>query len=76
MGKKRKIEKVGKKISFAEEQDDDLMYWANLPLKERMNEAAEWNKIVWEHILKDKYPEQIEKTGGKKSKSKTDEDDF
>ena len=47
MGKKRKIEKVGKKISFAEEQDDDLMYWANLPLKERMNEAAEWNKIVW-----------------------------
>jgi hypothetical protein len=66
MEKKRKIALVVKKVSFAEEEDDDLMYWANLPLKERMNEAAEWNKTVWEHILKGKYPEKIEKSGEKK----------
>ena len=74
MEKKRKIEKVGKKVSFAE--DEDLMYWANLPVRERMIEAAEWNKNVWQHLLKEKYPERIEKTGGKKNKLLTDKDDF
>lgn len=76
MEKKRKIEKIGKKVSFAADEDDDLMYWANLSVKERMMEAAKWNKKVWQHILKDKYPERIEKRGGKKNKSLTDEDDF
>ena len=76
MEKKRKIEKVGKKVSFAEDEDEDLMYWANLPVRERMIEAAEWNKNVWQHLLKEKYPERIEKTGGKKNKLLTDEDDF
>ena len=52
------------------------MYWANLPVKERLTIASEWNKKVWQHILKDKYPEKIEKTGGKKNKLATDEDDF
>jgi hypothetical protein len=76
MEKKRQIAKVGKKVSFAEEDDDDLVYWANLPLKERMAEATEWNKKVWKQILKDKYPEKIELIGGKRNKSTTDEDDF
>ncbi|HZI52855.1 MAG TPA: hypothetical protein VFD56_04100 [Chitinophagaceae bacterium] len=76
MEKKRKIEKVVRKGSFAEDEDEELIYWANLSVKERMSEAAEWNRKVWQHILKDKYPERIEKTGGKKDKSLTDEDDF
>jgi hypothetical protein len=76
MEKKRKIALVGKRVSFDESEEDDLMYWANLPVKERLEIAAEWNKKVWQHILKDKYTERIEKTGGKKNKSVTDEDDF
>jgi hypothetical protein len=76
MEKKRKIAMVVRKVSFAEAEDEDLMYWANLTVKERMNEAAEWNKKVWQHILGDKYSERIVKTGGKKIKSLTDEDDF
>ena len=76
MEKKRNIEKTGKRVSFDEKDDEDLMYWANLPVKDRMAAAADWNKKVWQHILKDKYPERIEKTGGKKDKSLTDEDDF
>ena len=67
---------VGKRVSFDESEEEDLMYWANLPIKERLVEAAEWNKKVWQHILKDKYPERIEKAGGKKNKLVTDEDDF
>ena len=76
MEKKRKIAIVGKRVSFDESEEEDLMYWANLPVKERLAIAAEWNKKVWQHILKDKYPEKIEKTGGKKNKLATDEDDF
>ena len=76
MEKKRKIEMVGGKVSFAEGEEEDLMYWANLQLRERMSEAAEWNKKVWLHLLKDKYPQKIEMTGGKINKSTTDEDDF
>ena len=76
MEKKRKIAIVGKRVSFDESEEEDLMYWANLPVKERLTIASEWNKKVWQHILKDKYPEKIEKTGGKKNKLATDEDDF
>jgi hypothetical protein len=76
MERSGKIEKVLRKGSFAEDEDEALIYWANLSVKERMSEAAEWNRKVWQHILKDKYPERIEKTGGKRDKSLTDEDDF
>ena len=76
MEKKRKIEIVATKVSFTEDEDEELIYWANLSVHERMSAAAEWNRKVWQHILKDKYPERIEKTGGKRDKSLTDEDDF
>ena len=76
MEKKRKIELVAKKVAFSDDEDGDLNYWASLSVKERMSEAADWNRKVWQHILKDKYPEKIEKTGGKRNKSLTDEDDF
>ena len=76
MEKKRKIEKVVRKVSFAEEEEETLLYWANLTVKERLIESEKWNKKVWKHILKDKYPQKIELTGGKQNKTLTDEDDF
>jgi hypothetical protein len=76
MEKERKIKLVGGKTSFAETEEADLEYWANLSVKERMSQAFEWNRKVWKHILKTDYPEKIELVGGKQIKSLTDEDDF
>ena len=76
MEKKRKIAMLARKVSFAEAEEKDIMYWADLSIKERLTEAAKWNKEVWKHLLKDKYPEKIELTGGKQNKTLTDEDDF
>ena len=79
MKKKRKIAMVVKKVSFAEAAEEDeeaLLYWANLPVKKRLTEAAKWNKRVWQHLLKDKYPKKIELIGGKQTKILTNEDDF
>ncbi len=76
MKEKRKIELVAKKMSFAEEEDADIEYWANLPVIERMRQAFDWNKQVWKHILKNEYSEKIQRTGEKKIKTLTDEDDF
>ena len=76
MKKKRKIAMVVKKVSFAEAEEEALLYWANLPVKKRLTEAAKWNKRVWQHLLKDKYPKKIELIGGKQTKTLTNEDDF
>jgi hypothetical protein len=76
MEKKRRIEKAGGKVTFTEGEDESLLYWANLTVKERLIEAQQWNKRVWQYLLKDKYPQKIELTGGKQTKALTDEDDF
>ena len=76
MENKRKIKKVAKKITFEEGEEESLLYWSNLSIKERLTEATKWNKEVWQQILKDKYPQKIELTGGKQNKALTDEDDF
>lgn len=77
MSGNKKIERVVKKVSFAEDQEEEsLLYWAGLSIKERLTEAAKWNKKVWQHLLKDEYPDKIELTGGKQTKALTDEDDF
>jgi len=76
MNAKRKIEKIGGKVLFADQSDADVQYWADLSIKNRLEQAFEWNKIVWQHLLKGQYPEKIELIGGKKNKDLTDEDDF
>ena len=77
MEKKRKIAIIGKKVSFAdaEEENVDLLFWAEKTIRLRMEEAFEWKKKVWQHI-NGGYPLAIEKTGGKRAKKSTDEDDF
>ncbi len=66
---------MGKKISFVEAEDEDLIFWAEKPVGERMKEMTEWNKKIW-ITINGNYPEVIEKDGGKIIKSDTDEDDF
>jgi hypothetical protein len=76
MERKRKIEKVVRKVSFAEAEDSDLFYWADKTIRERLTEVNNWNKKVWMQILKDNFSEKIIFTGGKQKKQLTDEDDF
>ena len=72
---KNTIEKIAKKVSFIETEDEDLFYYENLSIKERLTELLEWNKKIWIQI-NGVYPGIIEKVGGKFIKSSTDEDDF
>ncbi len=73
--KERKIEIVVRKLSFEEEDEEDVDYWMSMSIQKRLEEAYKWNKDVWTHII-GHYPEKIEKTGGKMIKVETDEDDF
>ena len=75
MNEERKIEKVVRKVTFKEAEEEDIIYWAQKSIKERVTAATEWNKKVWTH-LHGSYPEKIEKYGGKRIKDHTDEDDF
>ncbi len=63
------------KVLFSETEDDDLFYWANKTVKERLEELYEWNKRVWIKIS-GTYPEKIARSGGKILKENLDEDDF
>jgi hypothetical protein len=76
MKRKREIELTAKKVVSGDDDPEDLMYWAHLPVRERLLEAAKWNYEVWKHLLRDKYPEKIERVGGKQNKKLADEDDF
>ncbi len=73
--KKRGIELVARKVTFATEEDEDLKYWNNMTIKQRLTQMFEWNAKVWETINL-KKPSKIEYFGGKQIKNKTDQDDF
>lgn len=45
MEKKRKIEKIVRKVSFAEAEEADDLYWANASVGERLNTLIELRKI-------------------------------
>ena len=45
MEKKRKIEKVVRKVSFAEAEEANDLYWAGTSVKERLNTLIELRKI-------------------------------
>ncbi|HXL58765.1 MAG TPA: hypothetical protein VN958_21025 [Chitinophagaceae bacterium] len=74
---KRKIEPVVRKVSFAEAEEDnsDLLFWAEKSVQERMRDMLNWNQKVWT-MINGQYPKTIEKTGEKRKKADTDEDDF
>lgn len=73
--KQKKITNVSGKVSFAETEDEDLFYWSDKSVKERLEELYEWNKKVWMKI-NGSYPLIIAKEGGKVLKINIDEDDF
>jgi hypothetical protein len=57
MEKKRKIEKVVRKVSFAEADEIDVAYYASIDWKESVSNAEKLRKMVWS----DQYKNGIEK---------------
>ncbi|MBX9782383.1 MAG: hypothetical protein K2X48_03720 [Chitinophagaceae bacterium] len=75
MNSDRKILNREGKVSFKETEDDDLFYWSDKTVKQRLEELYEWNKKIWIKI-NGEYPAKIVKEGGKVLKLNIDEDDF
>ncbi len=71
MEKKRKIEMVVKKVSFAEAEELDIEYYASLDWKESISNAEELRKMVW----KKEYKNGVEKVF-LIAKLKDDRDEF
>jgi len=55
MEKKRKIKKIVRKISFAEAEEADDLYWAGTSVKERLNTLIELRKIFSGDLAKGKH---------------------
>ncbi len=45
--KERKIVSVRRKVSFAEAEEEDFIYWDEKSIKERVSEATAWITKVW-----------------------------
>ena len=70
-----KFEKVGGKVSFDQGEDDDLLFDVSLTWQERLERMEIMRRKIWTFRL-GKYPEVIEKVGGKVEKINSDCDDF
>ncbi len=73
--KERKIVSVRRKVSFAEAEEEDFIYWDKKSIKERVSEATAWIKKVWAFQEKI-HGEYSSLSDGKHSKKLIDEDDF
>lgn len=50
MEKKRKIELVARKVSFAEAEEEDNSYWKNKTAEERLNELISLRYMVFGNL--------------------------
>jgi hypothetical protein len=69
------MEVVGRKLTFAEAQEEDDRYWANASVEERLAETERLRREYYTGLL-GKYPDKMEKVGRVVSKHELDEDDF
>ncbi len=74
MNVERKIKMVAPKLSFAEAEESDLIFWANKSIAERLQEVQRLRKIIWKRKL-GKYPEKMEHIVKKISKSELMKED-
>ncbi|MBL7728413.1 MAG: hypothetical protein JNM68_12040 [Dinghuibacter sp.] len=71
MKKKRTIELVGRKVSFAEAEELDIEYYAQCDWKQSATTAEHLRQMVWGKV----YGNKMEKTG-RITALKDDRDDF
>jgi hypothetical protein len=72
---KNKMEIVGRKISFAEAEDADILFWADKTMNERLIEWDRLRRIIWTKLL-GTFPTKMEVVGRKILKSEMSEDVF
>ena len=70
---KNKMEIVGRKISFADAEDADILFWAEKTMNERMVECNRLRRIVWTRLL-GAFPTKMEIVGRKILKTEMNED--
>ena len=56
------MELVGKKISFADAEEETLSFWASKSWMERLQETERLRRMIWTYLL-GSYPEKMEKIG-------------
>ncbi|MFI5195494.1 MAG: hypothetical protein ACHQD8_00255 [Chitinophagales bacterium] len=57
-----KMELVGKKVTFAEAEEESLLFWANKSWQERLQETERLRRMIWTYLL-GSYPVKMEKVG-------------
>ena len=58
----KKMVITGRKISFAEAEELDLISWANRTVRERLEETERLRRMIWTQLL-GYYPNKMEKKG-------------
>lgn len=51
MREKRKIQLIGRKLSFADAEDEDIFFWADKTWAERIAETERLRRLIWTHRL-------------------------
>ena len=62
MSEKKKIEIVGRKVSIAEAEENDILFWASRSWQERLIETERLRRMIWTHLL-GTYPDKMQKIG-------------
>jgi hypothetical protein len=73
--KKEKIQMIGRKVSFAQAEEDDFAFEVALSWQQRLERMELLRRKIWTFHL-GVYPLKIAKAGGKYIKSQAEEDDF
>ena len=63
------------KVSFEEAEEEEVTYWAEKSIQERVGEATKWIEYVWK-VHKRMHGEEPSLPDGVLIKNQVDEDDF
>jgi hypothetical protein len=74
MEKERKIEIVGRRLSFAEAEEEDDRFWANASVEERWHELIKLRWMVFG--TRNNKPLKIEKVVKTRSLYEEDDDEY
>jgi hypothetical protein len=68
---KQKMVLTGRKITFANAEEQDTWFWADKTWQERLAETERLRRLIWTHIL-GTYPTKMQKVGKVVRRTKLD----
>jgi DNA topoisomerase IB len=74
MNKERKIAMVVRKVSLAQAEEDDIVYWANASIEERLTEMNRLRRMIYAKPGQP-FPDKMELVGRVIKKSEADKED-